>query len=533
MNFIKGIIILFLFHGTFGFQQNGYFDYLEKKSSRIIQNRKRTLMDWNRKEGNFTSFNNTMVPNIIFIEQLALPKKEEVEKIDIIDEKPKMNFSNIGGYREIKNELIQMKELLVDIDKYKDYNIRVPKGLLLEGPPGNGKTLLAKCFAGECGFDFLSVSGAEFNEKYVGVGAARVRELFEKAKRKQPCVLFIDELDAIGGKRSTDTEGSSNERFQTLNQLLVSMDGYDSDTMKQIFIIAATNRKDILDEALLRSGRFDKIVHVPNPDSETREKIIEIHRVKKPISPLLNLEDIVELTKGMSGADIENILNEASLLALRRNTTVDSIKILEEIRDRILIGTTNQKRELSMVVKERVAIHECGHLLVSLMCPLHEKPTKVTIESSGHGTLGYTFFSISEDKVGLYSKQFLKERIMTLLAGRVAEEIFFNGEVSTGAVDDLYKVMDIAKKMVVEHGMVRKPIFSFISEYGKEIADKQIQLIIEEAYNDVYTLLERNKDLLYWYSKELLFQNTLQKYNIYRLIELGLKKYPSNDFKNI
>ena len=220
-------------------------------------------------------------------------------------------------------------------------------------------------------------------------------------------------------------------------------------------------------------------------------------------------------------------------LALRHNITVNSISMLEEIRDRILIGSTNQKRELSMALKERVSIHECGHLLVSLMCPLHEKPTKVTIESSGYGTLGYTYFSISEDKVGLYSKQFLKERIMTLLGGRVAEEIFFNGEVSTGAVDDLNKVMDIAKKMVVEHGMVRKPIFSFISEYGKKIADKQIQLIIEEAYNEVYTLLERNKELLYWYSNELLHYKTLQKYNIYRLINIGLKKYPSNDFKNL
>jgi cell division protease FtsH len=444
--------------------------------------------------------------------------------------KSEYNFTHIGGYHSVKEELIQMKELLMNKDLYKEYNVRTPKGLLLEGPPGNGKTLLAKCFAGECNFSFLSCSGSEFNEKYVGVGAQRVRELFQKAKRKQPCVLFIDELDALGGKRSHSDEGASNERFQTLNQLLVLMDGFDSDTMNQIFIMAATNRKDILDDALLRSGRFDKIIHVPQPDSETRRAIINIHKKNKPIDSNLNMEGLVEITKGFSGADIENILNEASLEVLRKGTIIKSMDIFEQVRDKILVGTSNQKRTLSQEIKERVAIHECGHLLIGLMCPLHEQPTKVTIDTSGKGTLGYTFFSLMEEKSGLYSKQYLKEKIMTLLGGRIAEEIFYSGEVSTGAIDDLNRVMDIAKRMVTEHGMVKKPIFSFMSEKNKNMIDEQINEIIDEAYKEVYEKVERNKKVFLQFQKELLFHGTLNKSQITLTLKRALQRFPSKDF---
>ena len=274
-------VCLFLYFTTLvgGFQN--YMDYLKKDSRKMFEERKRTLNSYNFKNETQPFRKEPPESKILLIDTLSLFRKnqnnqeeEEDEHQFNIEKSIKYNFTNIGGYDTIKNELFQMKDILDNGKIYRKYNIRTPKGLLLEGPPGNGKTLLAKCFAGECGFNFISVSGSEFNEKYVGVGAARIRDLFKKAKKNQPCILFIDELDALGAKRSYNDEGSSSERFQTLNQLLVLMDGFDSDSMNKIFIMGATNRKDILDSALLRSGRFDKIVHVPNPDEKTRRAII-------------------------------------------------------------------------------------------------------------------------------------------------------------------------------------------------------------------------------------------------------------------
>ena len=513
MNLLKGILFFNTIFISYCFQSpNNYMDYLEKKSLQIMKSQSKRL-------------NQTIIPKLLFLDKNDFIEEEKKQNYFI--EKPNYNFTDIGGYQEIKDELYQIKEILKNNEKYKEYNIRIPKGLLLEGPPGNGKTLLAKCFAGECNFNFISISGSEFNEKYIGVGASRIRDLFEQGRLHQPCILFIDELDAVGGKRSYDSEGSSTERFNTLNQLLVLMDGFQKDIFEKIFIIGATNRKDILDKALIRSGRFDKIIHVPNPDYETRKKIIEIHIRKKPI--FVSIDDIIQITNGMSGADIENILNESSLFALRKNITINSTKILEEMRDRILIGISNQKRNLSSDLKKRIAIHETGHLLISFMTPLHENPIKITIDSQSSDTFGYTFYSLSENHNGLYSKQYLKERIMTLLGGRIAEEIYFKGEISTGGVDDLYKVMDIAKKMVMEHCMFRRPIFSFLSENKKEIIDKQIQIIIEESYTEVYNLLENHQDLLEWFSNHLLEYKTLLKNELISTLKEGLDKYPSND----
>ena len=512
MNLLKGILFLnsIIFSHSFQYTNN-YMDYLEKRSLQIMKSRKENT-------------NQTLLPKLLFFDKESFI---EEKKPNYFIEKPNYNFTHIGGYTEIKDELYQIKDILNNNEKYKEYNIRLPKGLLLEGPPGNGKTLFAKCFAGECNFKFISISGSEFNEKYIGVGASRIRDLFEQGKLNQPCIIFIDELDAVGGKRCYDSEGSSNERANTLNQLLVLFDGFQKDKMEEIFIIGATNRKDILDNALLRSGRFDKIIHVPNPDYETRKEIIKIHIEKKPVS--VSIEDIIEVTNGMSGSDIENILNEASLLALRKNTTVHSVDYLEKIRDRILIGISNQPHHLTTPLKKRIAIHETGHLLISFMTPLHEKPNKITIDSHSSDTLGYTFYSPYENQNGLYSKQYLKERIMTLLGGRIAEEIYFQGEISTGGIDDLFKVTEIAKKMVVEHQMVHRPIFSFLSENKKEIIDKQIQMIIDDSYRQVYNLLENHKELLEWFSKQLLTYKTLSKDNLQSILKEGLEKYPSND----
>ena len=559
---IKRLCVILYFTTLVGGFQN-YMDYLTRNSKngfrervshlekgnnpigKTLVNRKRT--EFSNNSYNFKNetrpvkdspYNKPPESKILLIDTSLFRNNKDNEEDEEDDEQftierdIKYNFTNIGGYDNIKNELLQMKDILDNIKHYKKYNIRTPKGLLLEGPPGNGKTLLSKCFAGECGFNFISVSGSEFNEKYIGVGAARIRNLFKKAKKNQPCILFIDELDALGAKRSSNGDEGGSERFQTLNQLLVLMDGFNSDSMNRIFIMGATNRKDILDKALLRSGRFDKIVHVPNPDEKTRKAIVEIHREKKPICKNIDNNSIVELTNGLSGADIENILNEVSLLALRNNKTVDSIKMFEDIRDRIIIGTSVNERNLSKNVKRRIAIHECGHLLIGLMCNLHEKPTRVTIESSGKDSLGYTFFSRNENETGLYSKQYLREKIMTLLGGRAAEEICFDDEISTGAIDDLYRVVNLAKQMVVEHGMVNRPIFSFLSENKKEMIDKQIQKLIEECYQETKDLLTKNKNLLYWYSKQLQKRNTLNEKQILSTLRVGLMLYPSTDFKN-
>lgn len=445
----------------------------------------------------------------------------------------KENFKTIGGYNDIKEELLQIKDILQNYKKYEKYNIRTPKGILLEGPPGNGKTLLAKCFAGECGFHFIAVSGAEFNEKYVGVGAARVREIFHKAQENQPCIIFIDELDAIGGKRIYNDEGSVVERFQTLNQLLVLMDGFSSDKMQHVFIIGATNQRDILDKALLRSGRFDKIVHVPNPDRKTRIEIIEIHRKNKPIDKNIDSTAIADITNGLSGADIENILNEACLVALRKNGIVDNLEMIEDVRDKLMIGVSSTKKEISVMTKKRIAVHESGHLLVGFMSSLHENPVRVTIESTGINSLGYTFFDHHQmNQEGIFSKEYLQQKIMTLLAGRIAEELIYGNEPSTGSVDDMNRVKILASKMVTEHGMTNKPLFSFQSERQKELMDKQIQKQVEECYEKTKKLLKRNDDLLVWFSNELFIKKTMNETEILFTMERGFNLFPSTDITN-
>lgn len=501
------------------YQMSSYESYLDRIKKQAIQNRQRQWNQTSLMPQNQTS-------RVVLIDPQSLfgtkPKSTETWNFEA---NVQSKFSNIGGYHEIKEELYQIKDLLQNRDLYQGYSVRTPKGLLLEGPPGNGKTLLAKCFAGECGFNFLSVSGAEFNEKYVGVGAQRVREVFQNAKKNQPCVVFIDELDAIGAKRSVSDEGASTERFQTLNQLLVSMDGFDSENMKEVFVIGATNRKDILDPALLRSGRFDKIVHVPNPDEETRQEIIDIHRIRKPIT--LSTAEILDITDGLSGADIENMLNEVSLWALRKNKTVDSISLLDNVRDKIILGTKSVRSPMTDELEERVAMHECGHLLVGLMSVHHENPTKVTIESSGSHSLGYTYFTPNHQ--GLYSKQYLREKLMILLAGKVAEGLFFEEETSTGSMDDLQRATMLARQMILDYGMVSRPVYSLMSDRVKALADQQIQQLLEECYHEVESILMRNKSLLLWISKRLVHYKSMNKQELKSAIEIGKMLYPSQD----
>ena len=438
-----------------------------------------------------------------------------------IERNLKFNFTNIGGYKSLKKELLQMKDMFLNNIKYKKYNVRTPKGILLEGPPGNGKTLMAKCFAGECGVSFISVSGSEFNEKYVGVGAARLRELFEKAKKNQPCIIFIDELDAIGNKRN-DISESGSEKFQTLNQLLVLLDGFSS-SYDKIFVIGATNRKDILDKALIRSGRFDKIIHIPNPDAETRKEILSIHLYKKPIY-IDNIEDLVLLTTGMSGADIENLLNEVVLDGIRNDILPINITMIEDMKEKIIYGYTSEVKPMSNLLLKRVSIHECGHLLMAVLCPTHEFPNKVSINSYNYESLGYTSFDIMDNERMLYNQTYMEDKIKVLLGGFNAEKLIYE-EVSSGAYDDLNRVKSIVEDMVTRYHMIPNGIFSIKSEKSKEIVDETINNIIFLMNEKVFDSLKEHKNILQFCSKKLLKNKTLYKNDIELMIRnVGLKK---------
>ena len=494
------------------------------KAPSVVESKRRNIKHFNL---NFDNDNGTTIfipiPMNNFRDDDYSEAVEEYKEPD-----NKFNFTHIGGYNEVKKELLQMKEIFDNYKKYEYYNVRIPRGILLEGPPGNGKTLLAKCFAGECKYNFIPVSGSEFNEKYVGVGASRMRDLFERARRNQPAIIFIDEIDVIGGKRVIADDGSGTERYQTLNQLLVLMDGYNSYKDK-IFIIGATNRKDVLDEALLRSGRFDKIIHIPNPDADTRKEIIKIHRGQKPIDKTISNDDIGEITSGLSGADIENVLNEATLLALRKNKIPISYELLEQTRDKILFGETNQDRKYSKELLEKIAIHECGHLLASLFCKNHAKATKISISSSNPKALGYTFFHW-DDKY-LYSETDLDERIFTLFGGYIAEKIFF-GEVSSGAVDDIKKIKILSEDMIIDYLMTDDPLYSYNSDEYKRNVDDKINTKIKNIKNNVFSLIIENKNLLHYLSTELINRKTISNEQLSKIIEVGLFIYPNKDLKN-
>lgn len=426
-----------------------------------------------------------------------------------------VSFSNVGGYSSVKSELIQIVDILKNKQNYHQFGVRLPKGVLLEGPTGNGKTLMARAFAGEIDFPIIPTSGAEFNEKYVGVGAARIRELFNFAEENQPCVIFIDEIDALARKRSSAEDGSSDERCQTLNQLLVALDGFN--IKNDIIVLAATNRIDILDKAVIRPGRIDKIIHVPNPDSKTRKEIIEIHRNKKPIN--VTTEEIVQITNGLNGAQIENVLNEATLMAIRENQLPVNRTLLEETRNKIILGQSIGKKNLSESTLERVAIHEIGHLFLALDSKHFDKPTKVTIDSSIFSSIGYTLFEQKEEDQGYYLREYFDDHLKILLGGRIAEEIMYGSSVSSGAFSDLESAFQVAKKMIMEYGMGTHIIYPYFSENYKKIIDQEIHLLIQNAYEYAKNFLTRNKHLLIEYAKRLVKEKTLQEESFQEMVE--------------
>jgi len=393
-------------------------------------------------------------------------------------------FKNIGGYALIKEELMQCADMLVNYTKYAKYNVRTPKGIILEGPPGNGKTLMAKCFSGEIQLGFIPVSGAQFQEKYVGVGSSRVRELFKLAQENVPCIIFIDELDALGRKRMSDS-ASNTEHDSTLNELLVQLDGFKS--ANGIFIMGATNRIDLLDSALLRPGRIDKKIYIGTPDKETRQQILQIHRHNKPLDATITMDYLTELTNGFSGAEIENFLNEATLYVLRQNREQITKDDLNLIANRILVGFQSVKNQLSEEMIYQVAVHEIGHALMGIFTK-HRKLIKITINLYSPKTLGFTLFEPASTTI--QTKEQLIGEMMVLLGGRIAEEVMFK-DISSGASHDLQQVKKIAEQMIVNLGMGDKVIIS-----DQDKINAEIDHIISVAYSRTKILLTNAEPLI-------------------------------------
>ena len=421
--------------------------------------------------------------------------------------KPNMNFTDVGGYENVKDELKQCVDILKNYQKYKQYNVRIPKGLILEGPPGTGKTLIAKALAGEARCSFIPVSGSDFQEKYVGVGPTRIKELFRLARENIPCIIFVDEIDALGRKRSTDGDTSSNERDNTLNALLVELDGFKNTT--GVFMVAATNRFDLLDNALTRPGRIDKKIYIGLPDKTTRESIINIHIKGKPYdTSSVDIPNLVEITEGLSGAQIENLLNEAMLNALRCNQTQFNFTDFDFIMNKMMAGWQPNEHQFTSDIIDHIAIHEMGHAVVGFLSKHHSKMSKVVINLSSPKSPGYTVFESSTSNI--YVREALFEHLMILLSGRIAEEVFYNVSVTTGALNDFEEALKLAEKMVLYYGMGTNVIYPSNSEKYKELIDNDVTELINSAYNYAQMLIIACKALIYETS-EILKRDKLLK----------------------
>ncbi|WP_243358386.1 ATP-dependent zinc metalloprotease FtsH [Fundidesulfovibrio terrae] len=446
------------------------------------------------------------------------------------------SFADVAGCDEAKEELKEIIDFLKEPERFQVLGGRMPKGVLLVGPPGTGKTLLARAVAGEAGVPFFSISGSEFVELFVGVGASRVRELFTQAREKAPCIIFIDELDAIGKARGIAVMGGHDEREQTLNQLLVEMDGFDPRV--GVVIMAATNRPETLDPALLRAGRFDRQVLVDKPDVKGREEILNVHAKNVKLSPEVDLKVVAQKTPGFSGADLANIINEAALLAARRRKTAVDMDDLSEAVDRVIAGLEKKNRVINPKEKRIVAYHETGHALVASFTPGSDKVGKISIVPRGLGALGYTQQLPTEDRY-LMTRQELLGKIDVLLGGRVAEEQVF-GEISTGAHNDLQRATDIARAMVAEYGMGEtlglstyprqaRPMFLSPEQaplMGKEYSettaaklDAEVKEILEKARERARGILEARKDTLEAVAQELLKKEVLDAAEFEKFLE--------------
>ncbi len=455
-------------------------------------------------------------------------------KAKLNTEKNKVTFQDVAGLKEEKEEVKELIDFLKNPKKFQKLGARIPKGVLLFGPPGTGKTLLARAVAGEANVPFYYISGSDFVELFVGVGASRVRDMFQQAKRNAPCLIFIDEIDAVGRQRGTGLGGGHDEREQTLNQLLTEMDGFGEN--EGIIIIAATNRPDVLDPALLRPGRFDRQVTVNLPDVKGREEILKVHARNKVLAEGITLENLAKRTPGFSGADLENLLNEAALLAVRRNKEAITMSEIDEATDRVLMGPAKTSRKYSDNDRKLVAYHEAGHAVIGLKLSHANDVQKVTIIPRG-SVGGYNMMIPSEEKL-CATKTDLLEEITGLLGGRVSEEVTF-GEITTGAHNDFEKATKIARAMVTEYGMSDLgPIqleqqegaaflgrdYNKIRNFSNEVAheiDIEMRKIIDECHKNATAILKKNKDLLKLIAETLLEYETLTKEQIDYLVEHG------------
>ena len=454
----------------------------------------------------------------------------------MMGDKVKVTFSDVAGADEAKQELAEVVEFLKHPKKFNDIGAHIPKGVLLFGPPGTGKTLLAKAVAGEAGVPFFTISGSDFVEMFVGVGASRVRDLFEQAKKNAPCIVFIDEIDAVGRQRGAGLGGGHDEREQTLNQLLVEMDGFAAN--EGIIIIAATNRPDILDPALLRPGRFDRQIVVDRPDVRGREAILKVHTKGKPIEENVNLNVLARRTPGFTGADLSNLVNEAALLSARRNKKTISMNALEDSIERVIAGPERKSKVISDREKRLTAYHEGGHALIGLLLPNADPVHKVTIIPRGRAG-GYTLMLPKEDR-SYATRGELLDRLKTMLGGRVAEEVVLK-EISTGASNDIQQASSLVRSMITQYGMsdVLGPIsfgegqdhqvflgrdLNNQRNYSEDVAceiDKEVRRYIEEAYEECRRLLVENIDKLHLIAKALMEKETLQAEELQKIMETG------------
>lgn len=461
---------------------------------------------------------------------------------DIASEKRKTTFEEVAGADEEKEELAEIVEFLKNPKKFNDIGARIPKGVLMVGPPGTGKTLLARAVAGEANVPFFFISGSDFVEMFVGVGASRVRDLFKKAKEKSPSIIFIDEIDAVGRQRGAGLGGGHDEREQTLNQLLVEMDGFGEN--EGVIIIAATNRPDILDKALMRPGRFDRQIAVSAPDVKGREEILKVHAKGKPLAPDVNLKTVAKTTAGFTGADLENLLNEAALLCARKNLRAITMEALEEAAIKVVVGTEKKSRRMNEKEKKLTAYHEAGHALATYYCESQDKVHQISIIPRGLAG-GYTMSLPEEDK-SYRSKTEMNEEIVVLLGGRVAEALII-GDISTGASNDIERATKIANDMVTKFGMSDKlgPInygnndevflgrdMGHMKNYSEKIAseiDEEINKIIRAGYDKTETILHTHENQLHEVAKYLIENEKMSGEEFEEIMQ----KYKSKDQKDI
>lgn len=453
-------------------------------------------------------------------------------KAKLSEDGAKTTFKDVAGLKEEKEEVQELIDFLKNPKKFQKLGARIPKGVLLVGPPGTGKTLLARAVAGEAKVPFYYISGSDFVELFVGVGASRVRDMFKQAKSTAPCLIFIDEIDAVGRQRGTGLGGGHDEREQTLNQLLTEMDGFGAN--EGIIIIAATNRPDVLDPALLRPGRFDRQVTVNLPDVREREEILEVHAKNKILEEHVKLSNIAARTPGYSGADLENLLNEAALLAVRRNLSSITMDEIDEASDRVLMGPAKKSRKITDFEKKVVSYHEAGHAVTGIILPKGDEVHKITIIPRGMAG-GYTQMLPKEEKTLVYTKEELLEQITTLLSGRASEELFL-GEISTGASDDIKRATKIARSMVTEYGMSdlgpvqyehrSEDVFlgrdytksrNFSDQVALQI-DSEVKKIVDECFIKAKEILKGNKRLVDALANTLIEKETLTKEEIESIV---------------